>query len=112
MILASVGLYKQSHPELIVCPTCGRCRVDLEAAVARVRERCPDSPRPLKVAVMGCVVNGPGEAADAHVAVCGGKGSGVLYVDGRRVRTVAEADIVAAVVAEVERYGRRAEAQG
>ncbi|NLF32242.1 MAG: flavodoxin-dependent (E)-4-hydroxy-3-methylbut-2-enyl-diphosphate synthase [Planctomycetes bacterium] len=111
-LLAALRLRAREEAEIIACPTCGRIQIDLLPLVAAIRRALRGRGAGLKVAVMGCVVNGPGEAADAHVAVCGGKGSGVLYVDGRRVRTVAEADIVAAVVAEVERYGRRAEAQG
>jgi len=106
-LLASLRLRARDEAEIIACPTCGRIQIDLLPLVAAIRRALRGRGAGLKVAVMGCVVNGPGEAADAHVAVCGGKGKGVLYVDGRHIRTVDEADIVEAVVAEVGRYPNR-----
>ncbi|MFW6154105.1 MAG: flavodoxin-dependent (E)-4-hydroxy-3-methylbut-2-enyl-diphosphate synthase [Planctomycetota bacterium] len=105
-LLAALRLRVRDEAEVIACPTCGRIQIDLLPLVASIREALRGRGAGLTVAVMGCVVNGPGEAADAHVAICGGKGKGVLYVDGRRVRMVDEAEIVDAVVAEVERYGK------
>ncbi len=105
-LLAAMRLRTRDEAEIIACPTCGRMQIDLLPLVAAIRQALRGRGAGLTVAVMGCIVNGPGEAADAHVAICGGKGKGVLYVDGRRVRTVKEGEIVAAVVAAVERYGQ------
>ncbi len=96
-LLCCLGLRARTEPELIACPTCGRIEVDLLKLVAQVRARLATIPVPLKVAVMGCVVNGPGEAEGADVAVFAGKGRGVICVRGEKVRTVAEADILDAL---------------
>jgi len=105
-ILRCLGL-RPPGPNVISCPTCGRVGIDVvglahavEAALERHYLADPDAPRPL-VAVMGCMVNGPGEAREADVAVAGGKGKAALYVRGRRVATVAESEIVDAVLAQV-----------
>lgn len=82
-ILRAVGL-RRDGLEIVACPTCGRCQVDLEEAVARVRERCPDTARPLKVAVMGCAVNGPGEAREADIGIAFGKGAAVVFRHGEK----------------------------
>ena len=88
--------------ELISCPTCGRCQVDLFGAVEEVERRLLKLRSPLKVAIMGCVVNGPGEAREADVGVAGGKKSGILFKKGKVVRKVAERDLVGALLAEIE----------
>ncbi|MFA7172566.1 MAG: flavodoxin-dependent (E)-4-hydroxy-3-methylbut-2-enyl-diphosphate synthase [Kiritimatiellia bacterium] len=92
------------------CPTCGRTRVDVAALATAVEERLeryyfeyPDAPRP-HIAVMGCVVNGPGEAREADIAVAGGDGKFVLYVKGERVRTIDEADALETVVELVKAW--------
>jgi (E)-4-hydroxy-3-methylbut-2-enyl-diphosphate synthase len=87
--------------EIISCPTCGRCGIDLFSAVERVEEMLSTVTRPLKVAVMGCVVNGPGEAREADVGVAGGQGQGVLFKKGKLVRKLREEEIVEVLVAEV-----------
>ncbi len=99
-LLCSLGLRDRTQPELIACPTCGRLEVDLIKLVAEVREKLSDIKVPLKVAVMGCVVNGPGEAEGADVAVFAGKGRGVICVQGEQKRTVAEAEILDALYEE------------
>jgi len=99
-LLCSLGLRRRTEPELIACPTCGRMEIDLVDLVARVRGKLADIKCPMKVAVMGCVVNGPGEAEGADVAVCAGRGKGVIYVQGRQVRTVTEADMLDALYVE------------
>ncbi|MBC7324893.1 MAG: flavodoxin-dependent (E)-4-hydroxy-3-methylbut-2-enyl-diphosphate synthase, partial [Moorella sp. (in: Bacteria)] len=108
-ILRSLGL-RQRGIELISCPTCGRCRVDLEPVAARVQEELQDITVPLKVAVMGCAVNGPGEARQADVGIAGGPGFGLLFRRGRPVRKVKEEDMARALVDEVKRLA--AETQG
>jgi (E)-4-hydroxy-3-methylbut-2-enyl-diphosphate synthase len=77
-ILSALGLYHHLKPELIVCPTCGRCEVDVVALAGKVRQILMKIDKPIRVAVMGCVVNGPGEAADADLAICAGSQKGFL----------------------------------
>lgn len=101
-LLGSLGLRRRS-PELISCPTCGRCQVDLIGLAKQIEERIRDIDRPLKVAVMGCVVNGPGEAADADMGVACGDGSGIVFSHGKIVRKVEEVDIVDALMEEIGR---------
>jgi (E)-4-hydroxy-3-methylbut-2-enyl-diphosphate synthase len=101
-ILAALGLRRRS-PELISCPTCGRCKIDLVALAEAVQARLEQIDRPLIVAVMGCVVNGPGEAASADVGVAGGQGEGVVFVHGQVVRKVPEDQILTALFEEIER---------
>jgi (E)-4-hydroxy-3-methylbut-2-enyl-diphosphate synthase len=83
-ILRALGLRK-GGVEYVSCPTCGRCRIDLPALLAEVKARLADVKAPLKVAVMGCVVNGPGEAKEADLGVAGGRERGSLFVRGRFV---------------------------
>ncbi len=87
-ILRALGL--RDGVQLISCPTCGRTQVDVESIAREVERRTLGIRRPIKVAVMGCIVNGPGEAKEANVAYCGGKDTGALYVDGRFIRKVAD----------------------
>lgn len=89
-------------PELISCPTCGRCQVNMIPIAKQVEERLATVSKPVKVAVMGCVVNGPGEAADADVGIACGEGAGALFRNGKIIRKVDEADIVDALMEEVE----------
>ncbi len=105
-ILAALDLRRRG-PELISCPTCGRCEVDLVAIAAEVQDRLAKSTSPVKVAVMGCVVNGPGEAAEADIGVAAGPGVGVIFAKGAPVRKVPEADIVDALLEEVSRLEHR-----
>ena len=101
-LLAALDLRRRG-PELISCPTCGRCQVDLIALAHEVEERIAGLDKPLKVAVMGCVVNGPGEAADADIGVACGKGSGAVFSKGTVVRKVEESAIVDALMEEIGR---------
>ncbi len=100
-ILRALGLRREAIPELIVCPTCGRCQVDVVGLAREVRKLLTKIRRPIRVAVMGCIVNGPGEAADADFAVCAGSGKGYLYRGGKKIAVVAEEDILAAVQKEL-----------
>ncbi len=102
-VLKPLGLYASEEPELIVCPTCGRCQIDVVALARRVRELLQTIRRPIRVAVMGCVVNGPGEAADADIAVCAAKGKGFLYREGRKIAVVPEAQLIDALRNEINR---------
>ncbi|MEW6266846.1 MAG: flavodoxin-dependent (E)-4-hydroxy-3-methylbut-2-enyl-diphosphate synthase [Thermodesulfobacteriota bacterium] len=89
--------------EIISCPTCGRCEINLFALAEEVEKRLSHITRPLKVAVMGCVVNGPGEAREADVGVAGGRGQGLLFCRGELVRKVKENELAEALAAEVDR---------
>jgi len=87
--------------EMISCPTCGRCEVDLTRLVVKVERAVQKITTPLSVAMMGCVVNGPGEAKEADIGIAGGKGVGVLFKKGRVVRKVKEKDFVQVLLKEV-----------
>ncbi len=106
-LLAALRLRRREGIELIACPTCGRVQMDIVPIVEQIREALADVKAPLTVAIMGCVVNGPGEADNADVAVCAGKGKAVLYRRGEKVRTVQAGEIVAAVTAEVKRLVKK-----
>ena len=101
-LLYSLRLRRRPGLELIACPTCGRTQMDLAPIAEQVRAALADVDFPVTVAVMGCVVNGPGEAANADVAICAGKGRAAIYRAGRKLRTVPAADIVPAILAEVK----------
>ncbi|MBM4036730.1 MAG: flavodoxin-dependent (E)-4-hydroxy-3-methylbut-2-enyl-diphosphate synthase [Planctomycetes bacterium] len=100
-ILASLGLRERRHPEIISCPTCGRCEIDLPALVEQVEQALRCAPPPLRVAVMGCIVNGPGEAADADIGVAAGKGTGYLFRRGKLLREVRADRLAEELVAEM-----------
>jgi (E)-4-hydroxy-3-methylbut-2-enyl-diphosphate synthase len=106
-LLQVLGLRSRTEPELIACPTCGRIEIDLIAMMAEVRKRLAEIPVPVKVAVMGCVVNGPGEAEGSDVAVFAGKHRGVIYVQGEQVATVPEERILDALFDEVRRFAEK-----
>lgn len=101
-ILRSIGL-EEPGPEVISCPTCGRCQVDLARLVAKVKKSIGKLDGNLRIAVMGCVVNGPGEARDADVGIAAGKGRAILFSKGKKIRTVDEKEIVEALVAEIKK---------
>jgi (E)-4-hydroxy-3-methylbut-2-enyl-diphosphate synthase len=103
-ILAALDIRRRG-PELVSCPTCGRCEVDLVPIAQEVEQRLRELSSPVKVAVMGCVVNGPGEAREADVGVAAGKGVGLVFRKGEPVRKVAEAEIVDALMREIEQLG-------
>jgi (E)-4-hydroxy-3-methylbut-2-enyl-diphosphate synthase len=87
--------------ELISCPTCGRCRIDLFGLAEEAERRLLKVATPLKVAIMGCVVNGPGEAREADVGIAGGRRVGALFKKGKLVRKVPEKELLSALLAEV-----------
>ena len=101
-LLSALGMRRLS-PELVSCPTCGRCQVNLIPIAEQVSERLRGVREPISVAVMGCVVNGPGEARDADIGVACGKGSALLFANGEPIRKVAEANIADELFAEIER---------
>lgn len=102
-ILRSLSLASRSL-ELIACPTCGRLEVDLFGIMAQLEEKLAGVKKPVKIAVLGCVVNGPGEASEADIGIAAGKGVAILYRKGEVVRRVKEDEIVSAVLEEVERF--------
>ena len=99
-LLAALDLRRRS-PEIISCPTCGRCQVNLIELAGQVEERLRSVKSPVKVAVMGCVVNGPGEARDADIGVACGAGSGAVFRQGEVIRKVAESEIVDTLMEEI-----------
>ena len=100
-ILKSLDIRRRG-PELISCPTCGRCRIDLFSIAETVEKALLSSRAPIKVAVMGCPVNGPGEAREADVGIAGGYGTGVLFKKGRVVKKFSEHRLVAELLAAVD----------
>ncbi len=106
-LLYCLGLKTRIGAELIACPTCGRIQVDLFTLVQEVRSRLSEIKVPMKVAVMGCVVNGPGEAEGADVAVFAGDRRGIIYVQGERVANVPEPEILDRLLVECREFQQR-----
>lgn len=102
-ILIALGLYERTGPELIVCPTCARCEIDIIKLARKVRKAVDGIDKPLRIAVMGCIVNGPGEAADADLAVCAAKNKAFIYRNGRRISVVPEGKIIPALLKELKK---------
>jgi (E)-4-hydroxy-3-methylbut-2-enyl-diphosphate synthase len=98
-ILKSLRL-REKGPIFVSCPTCGRCQIALIEIAEEVEQRLADFPQPLTIAVMGCVVNGPGEAREADLGIAGGVGQGILFRHGEVVRKVSQHDLADALVAE------------
>ena len=101
-LLQALGLRRRS-PEIVSCPTCGRCQVDLIPIAQEVEERLRGVAKPVQVAVMGCVVNGPGEARDADIGVAFGDGSGILFRNGEVLRKVSTDAVVDTLLEEIEK---------
>jgi (E)-4-hydroxy-3-methylbut-2-enyl-diphosphate synthase len=100
-ILRALGIRKVG-PDIIACPTCGRCEIDLAALVGEVEKRLAGMKEYLKIAIMGCVVNGPGEAAEADIGIAGGRGLGILFKQGKPVKKVKEEELVEVLLQEIE----------
>ncbi len=101
-ILKATGHLKEGI-EFVSCPTCGRTQIDLIGIANQVEEALKDSKKHIKVAVMGCVVNGPGEAREADIGIAGGNGVGLIFKKGMIIRKVSEAELVPALLAEIEK---------
>jgi len=101
-ILKSLDL-RQKGANIISCPTCGRCQIDIRGLAARVESKLKSIKKPLTVAVMGCVVNGPGEAREADIGIAGGKGRGILFRKGKVVKTVREKDLLRELMSEIDK---------
>jgi (E)-4-hydroxy-3-methylbut-2-enyl-diphosphate synthase len=102
-ILKALGI-RQRGPEIIACPTCGRCNIDLFDIVERVEKALMTTAEPLKIAIMGCVVNGPGEAKEVDIGIAGGDGTGVLFRKGKVVKKFAQDKLVDVLLHEVREY--------
>lgn len=101
-ILKAVGHLKEGI-EFVSCPTCGRTQIDLIGIATQVEEALKDSKKNIKVAVMGCVVNGPGEAREADIGIAGGNGVGLIFKKGLIIKKVKEEELVSALLEEIEK---------
>ncbi len=101
-ILKSLHI-RQVTPEIISCPTCGRCEMNIRGIVDKVEAKLAKIKKPIKVAVMGCVVNGPGEAKEADIGIAGGKGFGILFKNGKAVKKIKERDLFKTLMEEIEK---------
>lgn len=101
-ILKSLGI-RQKGVDIISCPTCGRCRIDLFSVLEEVEKELMGVEAPIKVAIMGCPVNGPGEAKEADVGIAGAAGEGILFKKGKVIKKVPQNEMVSTLVAEVMR---------
>ncbi len=91
-------------PELIACPTCGRLDIDLEGIIAQMEKRLEGRRTPVKVSILGCIVNGPGEAREADLGIAAGKGKGVIFKRGEIIRHVQESEMVDALIEEIDKW--------
>ncbi len=103
-ILKSLGI-RQRGANIISCPTCGRCEIDIRGLAAEVEDQLKDIQKPVTVAVMGCIVNGPGEAREADVGIAGGKGTGLLFKKGKIVKRLREDELLDALMEEIGEQG-------
>ena len=99
-LLKALSLRKS--PTFVSCPTCGRTKIDLISLAKQVEERLKNCTKPIKVAVMGCIVNGPGEAKDADIGIAGGDKCAILFKKGEIIRKISEANIVSELMKEIE----------
>lgn len=104
-ILRALGLYEQGV-DIISCPTCGRTKINLPELVEKIDQATAQISEPLKIAVMGCAVNGPGEAKEADIGIAGGIGEGILFKKGEIIAHVPEDEIVPALLQEIEKMRR------
>jgi (E)-4-hydroxy-3-methylbut-2-enyl-diphosphate synthase len=102
-ILKSLGLRKKGV-DIVSCPTCGRCGIDLKGLATEIEYRLRKIDKPMKIAVMGCVVNGPGEAREADVGIAGGKGIGILFRKGEIIKKIKEKDLLDELMHEISQW--------
>ena len=102
-ILIAIGLCERSTPALYVCPTCARAQIDVIKLARQVEKALCGVSKPLCIAVMGCIVNGPGEAADADLAICAAKNKAYIYRNGRKISVVPENKIIPSLLKELEK---------
>jgi len=103
-ILKALNIRRRG-PEIISCPTCGRCKIDLFDIVERVDKALLTSTLDIKIAIMGCVVNGPGEAREADIGIAGGDGKGILFKKGKVIKKLPQEKLVEVLLEEVNKYG-------
>ena len=99
---------RQHGPEIIACPTCGRCNINLFDIVEQVEQALMSSSVPIKIAIMGCVVNGPGEAREADIGIAGGDGTGILFRKGKVIKKFPQEKLVDILMAEVANFEKSA----
>lgn len=102
-ILTTLGICESNEPQLIVCPTCGRCQWDLIGMANKIKKYLANVHKPIRVAVMGCVVNGPGEAADADVALCAAADRGFIYKKGKKIAVAKRTQLFSILKKEIEK---------
>ncbi|MCP4023844.1 MAG: flavodoxin-dependent (E)-4-hydroxy-3-methylbut-2-enyl-diphosphate synthase [Desulfobacteraceae bacterium] len=107
-ILRALGI-RSRGPELISCPTCGRCNIDLFKITEQVEKALLESSSKIKVAIMGCVVNGPGEAKEADIGIAGGDGTGILFRKGKVIKKIEQDKLVDQLLGEIEKYTKDSE---
>ena len=101
-ILRSAGL-RDNGIRVVSCPTCARCKINMIPIAEEITEKVKEFSKPMKIAVMGCAVNGPGEARDADIGVAGGDGCGLIFKKGEILKKVPEESIVSEFLAEIEK---------
>lgn len=102
-ILTALNI-RRHGPEIISCPTCGRCRIDLFDIVRRIEKTLLYNPIPIKLAIMGCIVNGPGEAREADIGIAGGDGTGILFKKGEVIKKFSEDKLIDVLLEEIENW--------
>ena len=107
-ILRALGI-RSRGPELISCPTCGRCKIDLFKIAGQVEKALLECSSEIKVAIMGCVVNGPGEAKEADIGIAGGDGKGILFKKGKVIRKIDQDELVDQLLGEIEKMTKDSE---
>jgi len=103
-ILKSLGLFRKPDIEFISCPTCARCKIDLIRYASEIEKAAAGIEKKIKVAIMGCAVNGPGEARDADIGIAGGDKRAILFKKGEIIRTIDENDIVSELIREIKEF--------
>ncbi len=96
-------LFRKGGVEVVSCPTCGRTEIDLIGLANKVEKACEGIDKNIKVAVMGCAVNGPGEAREADIGIAGGKGYGLIFKKGEILRKLPEEQLLSALMEEIEK---------
>ncbi len=101
---------RRHGPDIISCPTCGRCKIDLFNIVEQVENSLISNRLPIKIAIMGCIVNGPGEAKEADIGIAGGDGIGILFKKGKVIKKFSQEKIVEVLLKEIEQMAEHTRA--
>jgi (E)-4-hydroxy-3-methylbut-2-enyl-diphosphate synthase len=102
-ILKALNIRRRG-PDIISCPTCGRCKIDLFDIVERVEKELLATTFPVRIAIMGCIVNGPGEAREADIGITGAEGTGILFKKGKVIKKFPQEKLVNVLLEEIEKY--------